>query len=82
MQAYGSDPIVGFCIDTGHELCYNHGQDMIGKYGKKKVFGTYLNDNMGMTGETLTWLDDAHMLPYDGVADWGDCRKAVEECGV
>lgn len=78
MQAYGSDPTVGFCIDTGHELCYNHGQDMIGKYGKKKVFGTHLNDNMGMTGETLTWLDDAHMLPYDGVADWGNVAKRLK----
>ncbi|HBF15125.1 MAG TPA: hypothetical protein DDW30_05495 [Clostridiales bacterium] len=70
MQAYGDDPTVGFCIDTGHELCYNHAQDMIGKYGKKKVFGTHLNDNMGVTGKSITWLDDAHMLPFDGIADW------------
>lgn len=78
MQAYGDDPTVGFCIDTGHELCYNRAQDMIGKYGKKKVFGTHLNDNMGVTGEAITWLDDAHMLPFDGVADWNGIAKRLK----
>lgn len=84
MQAYGDDPAVGFCIDTGHELCYNHAQDMIGKYGKKKVFETHLNDNMGMTGEKPTWLDDAHMLPFDGIADWDGIAarlKKADFCG-
>lgn len=52
------------------DLNSNGAQDMIGKYGKKKVFGTHLNDNMGVTGEAITWLDDAHMLPFDGVVDW------------
>ncbi len=70
MEAYGDEKNVGFCVDTGHELCYNYGRDMIGLYGKKKVFGTHLNDNMGITGDKLTWYDDAHMLPFDGIADW------------
>ena len=25
-------PAVRFCIDTGHEMCYDHGHDLIGKY--------------------------------------------------
>lgn len=79
MRAYGEEPSVGFCIDTGHELCYNHAQDMIGKYGKKKVFGTHLNDNMGMTGEKLTWHDDAHMLPFDGIADWNGIADRLKK---
>ena len=63
------DKHIGFCIDTGHELCYNYGRDLISKYGKR-MFSTHLNDNMGITGDHLTWKDDSHMLPFDGIADW------------
>lgn len=66
-----SHPSAGFCIDTGHELCYNRGNDMISKYGADgKLFATHINDNMGVTGDVITWHDDAHMLPFDGIADW------------
>ena len=78
MNAYGDEPHVGFCVDTGHELCYNFGHDTIGRYGKK-VFGTHLNDNMAMTGEKLTWLDDSHMLPFDGVADWDGIAERLHK---
>lgn len=69
MEAFSHDRNVGFCIDTGHEMCYNGCRDMVGKYGHR-LFSTHLNDNMGQTGEALTWHDDAHMLPFDGIADW------------
>ncbi len=61
---------VGFCWDTGHERCYNHCQDMTALYGDR-LMCTHLNDNFGMTDEnTLTWLDDSHMMPFDGKNDW------------
>ena len=60
---------LGFCIDTGHELCYNGGRDMIGKY-KSILVATHLNDNLGQTAPDITYLDDSHLLPFDGIADW------------
>ena len=66
-----SHPAAGFCIDTGHEMCYNYSEDMITKYGAGgKLIATHINDNEGITGKEITWLDDAHLLPFDGVADW------------
>ena len=63
-------PYVGFCWDTGHELCYNHGEDMTAKYGDRLTC-THLNDNFGMTDKNdMTWLDDAHLMPFDGINDW------------
>ncbi|MDO4739601.1 MAG: sugar phosphate isomerase/epimerase family protein [Eubacteriales bacterium] len=64
-----SSPAAGFSIDTGHEMCYNHSRDLIAKYGDK-LFATHLNDNMGITGAQITWHDDAHLFPFDGIADW------------
>lgn len=62
-------PSCGFCWDTGHERCYNHSRDLVALYGDLLV-GTHLNDNLGITGDETTWLDDAHLLPFDGTADW------------
>ena len=71
MERLGHSSAVGFCWDTGHEMCYNDCKDMPALYGKKLV-ATHLNDNMGRTDPTvnITWHDDAHQLPFDGVADW------------
>ncbi|MBQ8387726.1 MAG: sugar phosphate isomerase/epimerase [Clostridia bacterium] len=69
MKEFGSSPNVGFCWDTGHELCYNRGKDMMALYGDK-LFGTHFDDNVGVTGEDITYLDDLHLLPFDGIADW------------
>ena len=70
MEALSDNPAVGFCIDTGHEMCYNHSRDLITKYGSRLI-ATHLNDNMGITDENnITWLDDAHLLPFDGIGDW------------
>lgn len=72
MDRYAGNDTVGFCWDSGHEMCYNHSQDMLAKYGDRLLV-THLNDNLGIrdfTGETISWLDDLHLLPYDGIADW------------
>lgn len=80
LEAFDSEAHVGFCVDTGHELCYNRAGDTIGTYGKR-LFGTHLNDNMGQTGDRLTWLDDAHMLPFDGIADWAGIAARLKTAG-
>lgn len=78
--AFVDDPTVGFCIDTGHEMCYNRSKDLITKYGKKLV-ATHLNDNLGITGEKIFWLDDAHLLPFDGIADWQGIADRLNRIG-
>lgn len=80
LDAFKGEKHVGFCIDTGHEMCYNGRKDMIGKYAGR-VFCTHLNDNMGQTGEKICWLDDSHMLPFDGTADWQGIAERLERAG-
>jgi len=66
----GSSPAVGYCWDTGHEMCYNGSMDVPALFGDKLIC-THLNDNLGQTDPSvITWLDDAHLFPFDGVADW------------
>ena len=73
LKRYENNPAVGFCWDSGHEMCYNHSQDLLAKYGDRLVM-THLNDNLGICdfeGKTRA-ADDLHLLPYDGIADWDD----------
>ena len=75
-------PGVGFCLDTGHELCYNRGRDMLADYGDQLCY-LHLNSNLGVTdpnGE-ITFYDDAHMLPFDGIADMEGLAKRLKKCG-
>ena len=77
-----SHSAAGFCIDTGHEMCYNHSEDMISKYGADgKLIATHINDNLGITGNSITWLDDAHLLPFDGVGDWQGVADRLSAVG-
>lgn len=80
MREFGSSDRVRFCIDTGHEMCYNASRDIIGKYADKLIC-THLNDNMGQTGDSITWLDDSHLLPFDGVGDWQGIADRLNKAG-
>ena len=72
---------VGFCWDTGHEMCYNYGNDMTALYGDR-LKCTHLNDNFGMADRSvMTWLDDSHMMPFDGAADWRSIADRLNRCG-
>ena len=78
MDAFRCYEHVGFCWDTGHELCYNRSRDMLALYGDR-LFCTHLDDNLGIKdyyGE-ITYKDDLHLLPFDGVADWQDIVKRL-----
>lgn len=82
MREFKNEAHVGFCWDTGHELCYNHGNDMTALYGDR-LFCTHLNDNLGIRdfkGE-ITWIDDLHLLPFDGIADWRGIAERLCRCG-
>ena len=73
MEHFAGCDTVGFCWDSGHELCYNHSRDLLADFGDRLLV-THLNDNLGISrfdGKTF-WTDDLHLLPYDGIADWDD----------
>lgn len=69
---------LGFCFDTGHELCYNRGKDMLAEYGHA-LCHTHFNDNVGVTGEDIFWTDDLHLVMGDGIADWAGIMRRIRE---
>jgi sugar phosphate isomerase/epimerase len=76
MEAFCDEPTVGFCWDSGHELCYNRGKDMLALYGNRLI-ATHINDNAGVSdfAGRICWKDDLHLMPFDGVNDW---RRAAD----
>lgn len=73
---------VGFCWDSGHELCYNYGKDLLALYGDRLAV-THLNDNLGIRDYDgkITFIDDLHLLPFDGIHDWNDVACRLARCG-
>jgi len=73
---------VGFCWDTGHEMCYNYSKDMLALYGDLLI-ATHLNDNLGIKdyGGTITWHDDLHLLPFDGIGNWENITGRMKAHG-
>ena len=71
---------VGFCLDTGHELCYNRGRDMLAEYGDRLCY-LHINSNMGVTSPTgeIGYRDDSHMLPFDGLVSMEHLAKRLSE---
>lgn len=78
MDAFQDCPNVGFCWDTGHQMCYNHSKDMMELYGDR-LLCTHLNDNLGISDfdGKIFWTDDLHILPFDGIGDWEDIAKKL-----
>jgi len=80
MDAFKDSPAVGFCWDTGHEMCYNHSKDMTALYGDRLIC-THINDNLGIKrfdGE-IYYTDDLHLLPFDGIADWKSVAARLDQ---
>lgn len=73
---------VGFCWDSGHEQCYNRGKDMLGLYGDRLI-ATHLNDNLGVSNYDgqITYIDDLHLLPGDGIINWSNAMARLNRCG-
>lgn len=82
MEVFRGSKNVGFCFDSGHELCYNRGEDMLSLYGDR-LFATHFNDNLGISSRdgSITWTDDLHLLPFDGIADWNGIAKRIKISG-
>lgn len=71
MERYKDKKHIGFCWDSGHEMCYNFSKDLLALFGDR-LFMTHINDNLGISdfNGKIYWTDDLHLLPYDGVGDW------------
>lgn len=80
MKRFGNEKCVGFCLDTGHEMCYNRHKDMLALYGDKLIH-THLNDNLGVRGEEITFYDDLHLMPTHGIADWHNIMERISKTG-
>lgn len=82
MKELWDHPAVGFCLDTGHELCYNHGRDLLAEFGERLIY-THINSNMGITSPdgSIFWHDDSHMLPFDGIVDMENVAARFKKYG-
>ena len=80
MAHFEGNGTVGFCWDSGHEMCYNHSEDILGALGDRLLV-THLNDNLGISrfDGNIYWTDDLHLLPYDGIGDWDDCVRRLKK---
>lgn len=63
MERYERFEEVGFCYDTGHEICYTSGIHFLDCFGSK-LLSTHIHDNLGIKDQ------DDHFLPFDGVFDY------------
>lgn len=82
LDVYGDRKNVGFCLDTGHEMCYNFSENLLEKWGDKLI-ATHINDNLGIKDYNgkITWHDDLHLLPFDGIRDWDELALRFRKCG-
>lgn len=82
MDAFKNEKNTGFCWDAGHEMCYNRSKDLLALYGDR-LFCTHINDNLGIKDNTgvITWIDDLHLLPFDGIGDWKNAAARLDKCG-
>jgi len=82
MEHFNGNENVGFCLDTGHMMCYNHSKDMLALYGDRLI-AMHLNDNLGIKDYdgNITWHDDLHLLPFDGIADWDAIADGLRKYG-
>ncbi len=72
---------IGFCWDTGHNLCYTPDIDMMKLYGDK-LLCLHINDNDGVSNPgTITWHDDSHFMPFDGKVDWQGVAERLDRAG-
>ena len=79
LEHFKSYDNVGFCWDSGHEMCYNRSNDLLRKLGNLLIM-THLNDNLGISDPEgkIFWTDDLHLLPFDGIADWDNNVKRLK----
>ena len=81
-RTFHDSPAFGYTWDSGHEMCYGGGENLLAKYGDKLI-ATHLNDNLGCTSRDgeISWSDDLHLLPMDGIIDWKERGERIRKVG-
>lgn len=81
LDTFGDRKNVGFCLDTGHEMCYSCGKNLLEKWGDRLI-ATHINDNLGIKDYNgkIFWHDDLHLLPFDGIRDWDELARRFRDC--
>ena len=81
LESFGDRKNIGFCLDTGHEMCYNYGKNLLELFGDKLI-ATHINDNLGIKDYNgkIFWHDDLHLLPFDGIRDWKETAERFRSC--
>lgn len=81
MKEFRDRANVGFCLDTGHEMCYNFSKDLLALWGDRLI-ATHINDNLGIKDRNgkIFWHDDLHLLPFDGIGDWDNFAHRIRRC--
>ena len=74
MEAFADCEHVGFCWDTGHELCYTPNVEFMALFGKR-LMCTHIHDNRGIP------CADDHMLPFDGKLNWDRFAEHIRNSG-
>lgn len=82
INEFGNRECVGYCWDSGHEMCYSPSLDLLNKYGQHLI-ATHINDNLGVKDfdGKIYWTDDLHLLPFDGIGDWDYNAERLDKCG-
>lgn len=82
LDHFRGSPAVGFCWDTGHQMCYNFDTDLMALYGDR-LLGTHIHDNLGCKdfAGNPSPRDDLHLLPFDGIGDWPDIAAKIKRSG-
>lgn len=66
-------PNIGFCYDSGHWACFTPEFSFIDRYADRMVT-MHLDDNDA--------IEDIHLLPYDGVADWERIKSDLKKTKI
>lgn len=74
MERYANNDQVGFCWDSGHELCYTKQVEFLPIFGER-LCCVHLHDNLGILS------GDQHMLPFDGKRDWQRAANLLKSAG-
>lgn len=67
----------GFCLDTGHNHAYTPHIDL----SDFTPAYLHINDNYGMSGANYNGIDDLHLIPYDGTADFDKICATLKKQG-
>ena len=74
MEAFAHCPHVGFCWDTGHELCYTPNVEFMSLFGDR-LMCTHIHGN-----RAIPCADD-HLLPFDGKLNWDRFAQHIRNSG-